>query len=909
MRRRLQLWSRGHPLLLLALTAVAGILAAEALSPSPWPYLAAGLLLPLRPVRLPATALVFAGLHAWNLQQTFHHPLRQQLLETPNQRLHAEVRGELLPRNDSNDPRQALCRLTAVRLAGAPHFSPCQGWLSVWLPAGHPLKQAGLHELTGRLQLPDEPMNPAQFDFARHSLRLGRIAHFAADEVRLVSPAPLAPRFSFLRAAANCREWIANHLSRGVDPANPAAPIVLAMTLGIADAAGEEIEDAFRASGTLHVFAISGLHVVLLAGIALGALRWLGYQRCVLAVILLVFAYAFVTGWRPSAARAALMASVLLAAPLFNRRSRMANSLGAAALILLFADTQQLFLTGFQLSFGVLLSLLLFATPLVERLRPWFELDPFLPPHLASPGRRFSAWLRRQTASLTCVSLAAWLGSLPFLLGHFHSFSLIALVANLVLVPMAGWCLTLACASLLATLLPWAGASLLLNQANAELASLMAVCASLFASLPGATLNSRLQPPDAPASLRVFHLPGGGQAAHWRNGNQNWLLDTGNEAAWRRIVEPWLRSQGVNHLNGLVLSHADSAHTGAAARILQRPGTARVLTSQLEPWRYDPANSSLQRLTRLTPPDGPVWQRLALAAETNLGGARATVLHPGHGDRHEKADDRGLVLAWEHAGLRLLWLADAGYLTSRRLLERGLPLHCHIVLLSRHASDPEGITDLLAAANPRVVLLGAAGHAAVPGPTDRLRAFCNDRGILLWELEKTGSVGIDFRDGNALLTTFRGGGRLELRPAEASTTAQQGLHRIDNRLDRSQPPAAFVTAGQQTAVRTDKDRPTFPQDPHIGHSGRMLPHVAIHRRRNQQRRTRRQSDGGQRIIGKPMRECGEHVGGRRRDQQKVSLVSKLNVPWLPAVLLRQQVRDHRTARQGGQSQRCDKLQG
>jgi competence protein ComEC len=769
MRRRLQLWARGHPLLLLAFAAVAGILAADALSPPAWPCLGLGLLLlPLHhrgSARLLAAALLFASLHTWNLQQSFAHPLRHPLLAAPNQRLRAELRGALLPLNESRDPRQALCRLTAVRIEGETEFQAHRGRVSVYLPSGLRLEQAGEYELTGRLQLPAAPMNPAQFDFARHSLRLGRAAHLFAEEVQLVQPSTFAPRFAFLRAAAACREWIASHLSLGVDPADPAAPIVLAMTLGVADAAGEEIEDAFRASGTLHVFAISGLHVVLLAGIALGALRWLGYQRCVLAVILLVFAYAFVTGWRPSAARAALMASVLLAAPLFNRRSRMANSLGASALLLLLADTQQLFLTGFQLSFGVLLSLLLVAIPLLERLRPWCELDPFLPPHLAGSGRRLSAWLRRQTVSLACVSFAAWLGSLPLLLGHFHSFTPVALIANLVLVPMAGWCLTLACASLLAALLPWAGASLLLNQLNAGLAGLMAASATAFASLPGATLHADLRPPTTAASLRVFHLPGGGQAAHWRAGHQHWLLDTGSETSWRRIVEPWLRSQGVNHLDGLVLSHADSAHAGAAARVLQRPGVARLLTSRLEPWRYDPANSSLRRLTRLTPPDGPVWQRLGLEAETDLGDARATVLHPGHGDRHEKADDRGLVLRLEYRGLHLLWLADAGYLTSRRLLERRASLRCDIAILSRHASDPEGLTDLLAAATPRVVLLGGAGESAATGPTERLRAFCAKRGIPLWELETTGSVGIDFRDDSALLTAFHGGDRLELRPA------------------------------------------------------------------------------------------------------------------------------------------------
>jgi len=772
MRQLLKNWARGHPLLMLAMAAVAGILAADRLPLPPWVYACAALLaLPLQRIwatRLATAALGFAALHSWNLQDSMGHPLRQLLLAHPAGQLQGEVRGDLLPMNDSRDPRQALCRLKHLRLSGETDFRPQTGWLQVTLPPGFPLDTAGEYHLAGLLRLPDEPMNPAQFDFASHSLRQGRAGVLRADEVRLLTPAAFAPRFDFLRRAAACRDWIANRLSLGVDPADAAAPIVLAMTLGLADAAGEDIEDAFRASGTLHIFAISGLHVVLLAGIALGALRWLGYQRSVLAVILLVFAYAFVTGWRPSAARAALMSAVLLAAPLFDRRGRAANTLGAAALILLLVDTQQLFLTGFQLSFGVLLSLLLIAVPLLEKLRPWCGIDPFLPAQLAGPGRRLAARIRLQTASLACVSAAAWLGSLPFLLGHFHTFTPVAVAANLVLVPMAGWCLGLACASLLAALLPWAGFSILLNQVNTALAGLMAITAAAFAGLPGAALHADLQPAAASASLRLLHLPGGGQAAHWRAGSRHWLLDTGSESSWRRIVEPWLRSQGVNHLNGLVLSHADRAHVGAAPLALRHPGASRVLTSRLEPWRYDPGDSSLRRLAHLTAPDGPVWQRLGLEASVDLDGLHAQVLHPGHGDRHEKADDRGLVLRLEHGGVRLLWLNDTGYLTSRRLLERQAPLPCDIAVLSRHANDPEGLTDLLAMARPRVLLLGGAaesGSTLVTESLRRLRTFCAARGIDLWELDTTGSVVIDFVDGRVCLNAFRGDRQLAWRPS------------------------------------------------------------------------------------------------------------------------------------------------
>src|SRR5207248_3370273 len=96
------------------------------------------------------------------------------------------------------------------------------------------------------------------------------------------------------------------------------------------------------------------------------------------------------------------------------------NSLAAAASFLLCWDTNELFSTGFQLSFSVVGAIILFADPLFRASRRWGAPDPFLPRSLLSGPRHLVQtgfeWLCRGGS----VSLAAWLGSLPFVLWYFH---------------------------------------------------------------------------------------------------------------------------------------------------------------------------------------------------------------------------------------------------------------------------------------------------------------------------------------------------------------------------------------------------------------------------------------------------------------------------------------------------------
>jgi len=340
--------------------------------------------------------------------------------------------------------------------------------------------------LFGNAEVIPPPRNPGEFDMRSY---LARRDVLRLLFVRYAEDGALIRRGggnSILRAAQKSRAWMQSALCRGLENAPEVQNFLSGIVLGVRHQMPEDIEEPFQQTGTLHLFAVAGLHVGIVA-----ALLWmvamvarLSRKWAAAFIIPLLLFYAAVTGLHVSSVRAAVMASILVGGLFFERKVFVLNSLAAAAFFLLSWDTNELFSTGFQLSFAVVGAIILFADPFSRFLQNWTAPDPFLPRNLVRGARRWVHagfdWLWRGAS----VSLAAWAGSLPFVLWYFYIVTPISLLANLIVVPIAFFILAIGLLSLLSMPL-LAGIAVIFNNANWFLAKLVLGIVQILAHIPG----------------------------------------------------------------------------------------------------------------------------------------------------------------------------------------------------------------------------------------------------------------------------------------------------------------------------------------------------------------------------------------------------------------------------------------
>jgi ComEC/Rec2-related protein len=300
--------------------------------------------------------------------------------------------------------------------------------------------------ISGVLAPPRPPVARELFDPVAHFARQG-VYH----QLKVESPGDWAllssnrPPFTDRFIA-----WASQTLARGLPIEDEALRLNWAMVLGWRTALTTDVSTPFMRSGTMHIFAISGLHIALIAGILVAVLRAVRVPRivCGIVVIPLLWFYTAATGWQSSAIRSTVMMTVILGGWALNRPSDLINSLAAAGLVILLWQPQQLFQPSFQLSFFVVLTIAL-VMPRLEKFRDrLLQTDPFLPRELLPRWRRWLEVPLHWLTTMTATSVAAWLGALPLTAYYFHLISPVTLLANVVVVPLS----TLAPASALGSL-------------------------------------------------------------------------------------------------------------------------------------------------------------------------------------------------------------------------------------------------------------------------------------------------------------------------------------------------------------------------------------------------------------------------------------------------------------------------
>ena len=707
--------------------------------------------------------------------------LRGTLLESPSLRVR-ERNGEELS--------HTLVPLKVTALSRREEWEPAVGMVLVTtkgqLPADFFAGRAV--EITGVLTRPPTPVAPGLFDYRAYLAQQGIYYQLKADAVRdwhaidANTNLPFADRFL---------GWAQHTLARGLPEQDEPLRLLWAMTLGWKTALTGEVNDPFMKSGTMHIFAISGLHIALIAGILVSLLRVARVPRawCGAVVIPLIWFYTGATGWQSSAIRSTIMMTIIIGGWSLRRPSDLLNSLAAAALIILLWDPQQLFQASFQLSFFVVLSIALFMPPL-EKLRDrLLAIDPLLAPDLIPKWLRLVRATARVVLTSLVTSLAAWLGSLPLTAYYFHLFSPVTLLANLVIVPMSSLALACNLGSLLCgDWLP--GATELFNHSAWFWMLGMVKISRWTTEIPGAyafvTAPSAItfviyyglligfmsgwlwQPERRRRTLAVLGLVTVFYAAHWwhtrrevqltilpLDGGQaeyldaagqsrDWLMDCGNTNSVEFVTRPFLRAQGVNHLPRLMLTHGDLKHIGGTEMLTTEFQCHEIYASsfRFRSVAYRRIFADMQR---------EPYKLVTLHRGDQVGPWR--ILHPTASDESNQADDGALVRQGEFYGVKLLLLSDLGRAGQNLLLDRTNDLRADIVVTGLPTQTEPLCEALLDAIRPRVIIVADSELPATARASERLKARLTRRNATVINTRETGAAIISFRPDGCEITT------------------------------------------------------------------------------------------------------------------------------------------------------------
>jgi ComEC/Rec2-related protein len=303
-----------------------------------------------------------------------------------------------------------------------------------------------------------------------------------------------APGIWALRLAA-MREDAIRRLGLGLEGWGVIPGLNQAMLLGYNSEMPKAMRRVFSNSGTIHVFAVSGLHIAFVAGLLVLVVGMTGIKRSYWIFVIgpLLVGYTLITGARPSAIRACLMALFYFLAPLIGRRPTLLSALLVTAILVHAWCPAFVFDMGSVLSFSVMVGLIAFMEPFClffqklfgcERLQRKEEL-------LRAAGCAQQAdWLRRVRICLRfladslAVSLAAWLASVPLTGYYFGRFTPGGLLANVVITPCSGLIVIAGTLGLVTSYVnEWV--AITFNHAASFLTSIMVKTAEVTAACPG----------------------------------------------------------------------------------------------------------------------------------------------------------------------------------------------------------------------------------------------------------------------------------------------------------------------------------------------------------------------------------------------------------------------------------------
>ncbi|HEX2465904.1 MAG TPA: DNA internalization-related competence protein ComEC/Rec2, partial [Thermoanaerobaculia bacterium] len=564
---------------------------------------------------------------------------------------------------------------------------------------------------------------------------------------RFVSPAEAARPPSMAQRA---RHRLMAGLHGAGKPATGAA-LLEGLLLGRTSALPEDWQRGLRRTGLMHLFAVSGLHVSLIAGVVWAVLAPLRAPARASAALLVATAYSLLVGLGPTVLRSLFMLGAVIAARLSRRAPSSLNALALSAGALTAMTPALVDDLSFQLTVA--------ATAGVVGLGPWLA----------------PRWGRGALAKALAISVGAQLATLPFTIPAFSQMPLLGAALNLVAVPWTGLCLIVGLVwavvalidpALGAALVPWfdplarpfgwvaalppyplVSVPVALGAASATLLAivLLGVASRPRSLLVVAPLVLALAVIARPRGFEATLLDvGQGDAILLRDGASALLIDGGGWPAGDfggRVLLPALARLGVRSLEAAVVSHPDADHCAGLADL-----AAYIPIEQLwiaPGWREAPC---LRRLT--TGRLGSV-RVLWRGDHFEWRGFSLEVLHPTPGERGA-GNDRSLVLAAQAGGRSLLLTGDLPEDVETVLVRRRVLHPVSVLKVAHHGSRSSTSLPFLSSTAPRWALISAGRDNAYGHPSDLVLERLARRHAQVLRTDRNGRIRLRWHGGGPL---------------------------------------------------------------------------------------------------------------------------------------------------------------
>ncbi|MGI6113189.1 MAG: DNA internalization-related competence protein ComEC/Rec2 [Mahellales bacterium] len=627
------------------------------------------------------------------------------------------------------------------------------------------------------LDMPHGQRNPGGFDYRRYLLGKGitMVCSITPDNMRRLRT---TKSFNAYRFLYSIKEHMYRQLDNGLK--NPGAGIGKALVFGDTGYIDSDILEGYRETGIGHMLAVSGLHVGLLVMLVHGILKYLRANKWLSFILTGIFLimYIIITGGPASVIRASVMTMVVLFSQLAGRKVDGVTSVLFSAFFITLIWPLQLFDVGFQLSFVVTLSIILYYSKISQLL----------------------AFLPKYIKDAVSISLASQIGIIPVTALYFNYISPLSPVINLIMVPLLSLVLVLIIFMLLSGFI-FHGIYMVLALVSSTLINLgnsitaffhniafsivdvpypspvfmvpyyisaiygavaiyrpkfrkrslpsfikaMVVSCCVFIAISIANTNTKYM------EITLLDVGQGDSVVVSTPSGHNILIDCGpgptggeeDQEIWdagKSTVLPYLRYKGINRLDAIFISHPHDDHMGGLSSIIN---TIKVDRLYMPPVDYQ---------------DSMVTAIIEEARENNVPMTYITddhsikigdwisikAVHPPDtlkASSTDTANDSSLVLLVTYKRFKMLLAGDIGKLGEQSVLASGNDINADILKVPHHGSKTSSSPEFIDRINPIYALI-SVGNNNYGHPSDEVMERYRDNGTEVITTKEAGAITI-----------------------------------------------------------------------------------------------------------------------------------------------------------------------